>query len=130
MKKWEAYKVYLTLQALSALLFAMIFTYSSVYQVTVVNLSALQLVLVGTMLELTVFVFEVPTGVVADVYSRRLSVIIGFLLIVKSRAELFEEQLIPAVKAIHPYEVPEIIALPILMGSKSYLDWIDDSTTT
>jgi DHA3 family tetracycline resistance protein-like MFS transporter len=59
----------------------MIFTYSSVYQVTAVQLSALQLVLVGTMLELTVFVFEVPTGVVADVYSRRLSVIIGYLLI-------------------------------------------------
>ena len=55
----------------------MIFTYSSVYQVTAAQLSALQLVLVGTMLELTVFVFEVPTGVVADVYSRRLSVIIG-----------------------------------------------------
>jgi len=81
LKKWEAYKVYLILRGMSALLFAMIFTYSSVYQVTVAQLSALQLVLVGTMLELTVFVFEVPTGVVADVYSRRLSVIIGYLLI-------------------------------------------------
>lgn len=50
------------------------------------------------------------------------------LLIVKSRAELFENQLVPAVLAAHPYEVPEIIALPILMGSKSYLDWIDGST--
>ena len=50
------------------------------------------------------------------------------LLIAKSRAELFENQLVPAVQAIHPYEVPEIIALPILMGSKSYLDWIDEST--
>jgi len=50
------------------------------------------------------------------------------LLIAKSRAELFENQLVPAVQAIHPYEVPEIIALPIFMGSKSYLDWIDEST--
>ena len=50
------------------------------------------------------------------------------LLIVKSRAELFEDQLVPAVQAAHPYDVPEIIALPILMGSKSYLDWIDGST--
>jgi DHA3 family tetracycline resistance protein-like MFS transporter len=81
LKRWEAYKAYLVLRSISALLFAMIFTYSSVYQVTAVQLSALQLVLVGTMLELTVFVFEVPTGVVADVYSRRLSVIIGYLLI-------------------------------------------------
>ena len=50
------------------------------------------------------------------------------LLIVKSRADLFENQLVPTIQAIHPYEVPEIIALPILMGSKSYLDWIDGST--
>lgn len=50
------------------------------------------------------------------------------LLIVKTRADLLEERLIPAVQAIHPYEVPEIIALPILGGLKSYLDWIDQST--
>jgi periplasmic divalent cation tolerance protein len=50
------------------------------------------------------------------------------LLIVKSRAELFESELIPAVQAVHPYEVPEIIALPILMGSAKYLAWIDDVT--
>ena len=50
------------------------------------------------------------------------------LLIIKSRAELFENRLVPAVQAAHPYEVPEIIALPILMGSKSYLDWIYGST--
>jgi periplasmic divalent cation tolerance protein len=46
------------------------------------------------------------------------------LLIVKSRAELFE-RLVPAVKALHPYQVPEIIALPVVMGSQDYLDWID-----
>jgi periplasmic divalent cation tolerance protein len=46
------------------------------------------------------------------------------LLIVKSRADLFERDLIPAVKAVHPYDVPEIIALPIIMGSQDYLDWI------
>jgi periplasmic divalent cation tolerance protein len=50
------------------------------------------------------------------------------LLVVKSRAELFENQLVPAVQAIHPYQVPEIIALPIKMGAKSYLDWIEDVT--
>jgi len=39
------------------------------------------MVLVGTMLETISFLFEVPTGIVADVYSRKLSVIIGLLLI-------------------------------------------------
>lgn len=50
------------------------------------------------------------------------------LLILKSRAELFESQIIPAIEALHPYEVPEIIALPILTGSVKYLDWIDEVT--
>jgi len=58
----------------------MIFTASSVYQITMVGLTPLQLVLVGTTLEVTAFVFEIPTGVVADIYSRRLSVIIGTFL--------------------------------------------------
>jgi periplasmic divalent cation tolerance protein len=48
--------------------------------------------------------------------------------LVKSRAELFEDRLVPAVKAIHPYKVPEIIALPILIGAKPYLDWIEEET--
>jgi len=46
------------------------------------------------------------------------------LLIVKTRSSLFESQLIPAVKAVHPYEIPEIIALPVVMGLPSYLDWV------
>ena len=50
------------------------------------------------------------------------------LLIVKSHAGLLKEHLIPAVQAIHPYEVPEIIALPIFGGLQSYLDWINQST--
>lgn len=50
------------------------------------------------------------------------------LLVVKSRAELFENQLVPAIQAIHTYQVPEIIAFPIKMGAKSYLDWIEAVT--
>jgi periplasmic divalent cation tolerance protein len=50
------------------------------------------------------------------------------LLIVKSRADLFEARLVPAVCGLHPYQVPEIIALPIQMGLQSYLDWIDETT--
>ena len=32
------------------------------------------------------------------------------------------------IKAMHPYEVPEIIALPIINGSNSYLQWIQENT--
>lgn len=49
------------------------------------------------------------------------------LLVVKSRAELFDH-LVPAVKAIHPYEIPEIIAFPLILGSQDYLDWITNET--
>lgn len=61
--------------------FTLVFTINMIYQVAQVGLNPLQLVLVGTTLELAAFVFEIPTGVVADTYSRRLSVIIGFFVI-------------------------------------------------
>ena len=33
-----------------------------------------------------------------------------------------------AIKAFHPYELPEIIALPITAGLPSYLDWVNNET--
>jgi MFS transporter, DHA3 family, tetracycline resistance protein len=51
----------------------------AVYLVQELHLSPLQLVLMGTAMEAAVFLFEVPTGVVADTYSRRLSLVIGYL---------------------------------------------------
>ena len=55
-------------------------TLAPVYFVQTVGMSPLQLVLVGTFMELTIFVCEVPTGIVADVVSRRLSGIVGYLV--------------------------------------------------
>jgi DHA3 family tetracycline resistance protein-like MFS transporter len=51
----------------------------AVYLVRELHFSPLQLVLMGTAMEAAVFLFEVPTGVVADTYSRRLSLVIGYL---------------------------------------------------
>ncbi len=50
------------------------------------------------------------------------------LLVVKARAEGFEERFVPTVQAVHPYQVPEIIALPIVLGLGSYLEWIEQVT--
>lgn len=72
--------VYYLLSGGQAACFSTIFTVNMIYQATVVGLSPLQLVLVGTLLEATCFLFEVPTGVVADVYSRRRSILIGVAL--------------------------------------------------
>ncbi|MBI3942697.1 MAG: MFS transporter [Chloroflexi bacterium] len=77
---FDAYRVYLFFEGASALCFSIIVTVNLVYQVEMVKLNPLQLVLVGTLLETVCFFSEIPTGIVADLYSRRLSIIIGFLL--------------------------------------------------
>jgi periplasmic divalent cation tolerance protein len=50
------------------------------------------------------------------------------LMIIKSRIEVFDD-LMSAVKSIHTYDVPEIIGMPIVMGSNDYLKWITDEAT-
>jgi DHA3 family tetracycline resistance protein-like MFS transporter len=76
----NAAPVYLTLASAGALATAMAFTTAAVYYVQVAGLDPLQLVLLGTALELTYFLAEVPTGVFADRWSRRGSVVIGWFL--------------------------------------------------
>jgi len=49
------------------------------------------------------------------------------LLIVKTRAALLPE-IIELVREVHSYQVPEIIALPIIDGSADYLEWLDSET--
>lgn len=77
MKRSDSYAVFLWLTFLSSALFALAFSAMSLYEVGTAGLNPLQLVLVGTTLEASVFLFEIPTGIVADVYSRRLSILIG-----------------------------------------------------
>ena len=49
------------------------------------------------------------------------------LLIIKTRASLVEP-LFAKVKALHSYEVPEFIVLPITAGSPQYLSWLNAET--
>src|SRR5215467_11895953 len=78
--KFKAYSVYLIFTGITSFSFSLIFTVNLVYQVETARLNPLQLVLVGTMLEFVAFVCQVPTGVLADLYSRRLAVILGIFL--------------------------------------------------
>jgi DHA3 family tetracycline resistance protein-like MFS transporter len=80
LKKPDARRVYYIHSIVESLAFSTVFTVSQVYRVLTVGLDPFQLVLVGTTLEISAFVFEIPTGVLADVYSRRLSTILGVLL--------------------------------------------------
>jgi len=79
-RRADPIRVWYLLRGGSALGDTLVWVLAPVYFVTTVGMSPLQLVLVGTFMELTVFVFEVPTGIVADVYSRRLSTVIGYLI--------------------------------------------------
>ena len=49
------------------------------------------------------------------------------LLILKSTKKNFND-IVDEVKKLHSYETPEIIALPIIDGSKEYLKWLNDET--
>ena len=48
------------------------------------------------------------------------------LLVIKSK-KLKLTSIIKLVKSMHSYEVPEIIAIPLIAGYKPYLDWLDES---
>ncbi len=80
MKKIDAYRLYIGLIFFNSMFFSMIFVVASFYEATVAGLSGLQLVLVGTTVEVVILLFEIPTGIVADAYSRRLSIIIGYVI--------------------------------------------------
>lgn len=49
------------------------------------------------------------------------------LLVLKSRRRHFPS-IVKTVKAMHSYDVPEVIALPIIEGNKDYLNWLTEST--
>ena len=77
----DARRTFYVLTAVSTFCFTLSFTVNLVFMATVVGLTPFQLVLVGTVLEITCLLFEVPTGIVADLYSRRTSVLIGCALV-------------------------------------------------
>ncbi|MCW8901426.1 MAG: divalent-cation tolerance protein CutA [Gammaproteobacteria bacterium] len=51
------------------------------------------------------------------------------LLIIKTRQALFS-QLEHMIQELHDYELPEIIAVPVKIGEKNYLNWIHSATLT
>jgi periplasmic divalent cation tolerance protein len=49
-------------------------------------------------------------------------------LTIKTRAALYQ-QVEAAIRELHDYEVPEIVAVPVIHGSDSYIGWLADETT-
>ena len=49
-------------------------------------------------------------------------------LFIKTRLDLLDGKIIPLILGLHPYDLPEIIAIPVVGGSSPYLDWIINET--
>jgi periplasmic divalent cation tolerance protein len=50
-----------------------------------------------------------------------------FPVLIKTRAARYEE-LEAAIRSLHPYELPEIVAVPVVHGLPDYLDWVTEET--
>jgi DHA3 family tetracycline resistance protein-like MFS transporter len=112
--------VYLLMRGASQLFFAIIVAVNIVYQVVVAHLDPLGLLLVGSVLELTCLVLQVPTGLLADTYSRKLAVVAGTVLI---GAGFMVEGLIPNFWAI-------LVAQVIWGAGASLADGAEDAWIT
>ena len=77
----DAFTVYLIMTGADWLIYSLFSTVVYVYLATYVTDDPFQLVLIWTFFTTTTLLFEIPTGIVADVYSRRLSVIIGYAML-------------------------------------------------
>src|SRR6478609_3816874 len=77
----RAARVWLAYQAATWFAFQTSATATMVFLITRLEPNALQLTLVGTVLEVSVTLCEIPTGVVADTISRQVSVVIGVALL-------------------------------------------------
>jgi DHA3 family tetracycline resistance protein-like MFS transporter len=79
MDRWRAGSVWLAMSATDGFFFHLDSTVFNVFLIIQVGLDPLQLVLMGTILEVSYLLFEVPTGIVADAVSRKWSIVIGFV---------------------------------------------------
>jgi len=98
----SARSVYLLFGAWGGFAWSLINAAWFLYYVNVAHLDPLQLVLVGTALEASYFVWEIPTGVLADTFSRRMSVILGTGIIYLA---WIGQGLVPVFVAIAGFEI-------------------------
>jgi MFS transporter, DHA3 family, tetracycline resistance protein len=80
MRRLDAQRTWLLYRGVESFALSLGWTVAAVFFVTDLGMSPLELVLTGTALEVAYFVFEVPTAIVADTYSRRASIVVGALV--------------------------------------------------
>jgi DHA3 family tetracycline resistance protein-like MFS transporter len=110
----SAISIYLILSGVLAFVSALVLTTLAVYFVSAVGMNPFQLVLAGTVFECAILLCEIPTGVIADTYSRRLSLIIGVLIM---GVALLLEGALPLVAAVLLAEVIAGVGETFLSGA-------------
>ncbi|MEM7113587.1 MAG: MFS transporter [Chloroflexota bacterium] len=121
MRPLSAIRTFYLTQFSYRLFFGLMLAVSAIYRVDVIGLNPLQLVLVGATLEITFLVAEIPTGVVADAYSRKLSLIIGYIII---GIGFIIEGLIPEFWAVLVSQVVWGVGATFLSGAE--IAWLAD----
>lgn len=124
----DASRSYLATVVLARFADRVMFTTSALYYVQLFGLDPLQLVLVGTALEVAILVFEVPTGVLADTHGRRLSVVLGFLTLgttfVLQGLLPLAGNIVPAFAALLVLQATRGVGYTFLSGA--HVAWITD----
>ncbi len=113
--------VYLVMSVGVSFFFTIVAATNLVYQVEVAHLDPLRLLLVGSVLELTCLMFQVPTGLLADAFSRRRAVAVGYALV---GAGFILEGLVPRFVAIALAQVIWGIGITLANGADDA--WITD----
>jgi MFS transporter, DHA3 family, tetracycline resistance protein len=121
MRKRGAASIYIMLSGASSLFFSMLLTIELVYLALIVGFSPLQLVLIGTVRQGISFLFQAPTGALADIYGRRWAVIVGVFLI---GAGYFIEGAIPVLAVVLAAQV--LIGLGVTLMDGADTAWIAD----
>ena len=113
--------VYLFMNVGVPFLFTVVSVTNVVYQVEVAHLDPLRLLVIGSVLELTCLVFQVPTGLLADAFSRRWAVTAGYALV---GAGFIFEGLVPRFTAIALSQIVWGIGITLANGADDA--WITD----
>jgi DHA3 family tetracycline resistance protein-like MFS transporter len=110
----SAILIYLILSGVLAFVGALVLTTLAVYFISAVGMNPFQLTLAGTVFECAILLCEIPTGVIADTYSRRLSIITGVLIM---GAGLLLEGALPLLAAVLLAEVIGGVGETFLSGA-------------
>lgn len=117
----SAFSVYIAMSGAVALFYAIMLPIELVYLVKGVGFSPLQLVLIGTVRQTIGFLLQAPTGILADMYSRRLTIVLGILLV---GIGYFLEGFVPVVTIVFAAQV--FIGLGVTLRDGADTAWIAD----